>query len=142
MSGVKNVSEERIRDEADEGPSVAVSDNIFADLGLPNPEEYNARVQLALAVRRLIKEHGMTQKVAAVRAGIKQSDLSNIVNGHLDGISMELLTNVLNNLDQDVVVQVQPMRGERGEPMFAPLKAPPFSPWPHPVVGSNVVVGI
>jgi len=128
MSGVKNVSEERIRDEIDEGPSVAVSDNIFADLGLPNPEEYDARVQLALAVRRLIKEHGMTQKVAAVRSGIKQSDLSNIVNGHLDGISMERLTNVLNHLDQDVVVQVQPMRGERGRTyVCSPESAPVFA---------------
>lgn len=90
------------------------SDNIFADLGLEDAEEYNAKVELALAIRRLIKGRGMTQKAAAMLVGVKQSDLSNIVNGHLDGISMERLTNVLNNLDQDVLVQVQPKRGRRG----------------------------
>jgi predicted XRE-type DNA-binding protein len=96
-----------------EGHPIDVSENIFADLGLKDAEEYNAKVQLALAIRRLIREHGTMQKAAAAQAGVKQSDFSNIVNGRLDGISMERLTHVLNHLGQDVEISVHPKRAER-----------------------------
>jgi predicted XRE-type DNA-binding protein len=82
---------------AEERP-IEVSDNIFADLGLKDAAEYNAKVQVALAIRRLVLERGITQKRAAVQVGVKQSDFSNIVNGRLDGISMERLANILNIL--------------------------------------------
>lgn len=94
----------------DEGAPVDVSDNIFADLGLPDAEEHNAKAQLALAIRREIRSRGIKQKEAALQARIKQSDMSNIVNGRLDGIGLERLTNVLNNLDQDVEIHVRPKR--------------------------------
>ncbi len=90
------------------------SDNIFADLGLADAEEYNAKAQLAYAVRRVMKEHGLTQNAAALRAGVKQPDISNIVNGNLDGIGMERLTNVLNSLDQNIIIQVEPTRSGPG----------------------------
>jgi predicted XRE-type DNA-binding protein len=89
------------------------SDNVFADLGLPDAEEYNAKAQLAYAIRRVIKARGLSQRAAAVQAGVKQPDLSNIVRGALDGFSMDRLTTILNNLDQDVDIQVRPKRGER-----------------------------
>jgi predicted XRE-type DNA-binding protein len=95
------------------GRPIEVSDNLFADLGLKDAEEYNAKAQLALAIRRFIRERSITQKSVAAQAGVKQSDLSNIVNGRLDGISMERLTNVLNNLDQDVEISIRPKRTER-----------------------------
>lgn len=113
MRSVKGAPEGGRIGHADEGPPVAISDNIFADLGLPDAEDYNARVQLALAVRRLIKERGITQKEAALQVGVKPSDLSNIVNGRLDGISMERLTNVLNHLGQDVEITIRPKREGR-----------------------------
>ncbi len=104
------------------------SENIFADLGLDDAEEYNAKVELALTIRRLVKERGGTQKAAAMRVGVKQSDLSNIINGRLDGISMERLTAVLNNLDQDVILQVQPKRGRHGRTSVSSDNAPVIAP--------------
>lgn len=89
------------------------SDNIFADLGLPDAEEYNAKAQLAYAIRRVIRARGLTQRVAAMQAGVKQPDMSNIVRGNLTGFGMDRLTAILNNLDQDVDIQVRPKRGER-----------------------------
>jgi predicted XRE-type DNA-binding protein len=110
---VENITKEHRGKSIAEGRPVEVSDNIFADLGLKDAEEYNAKVHLALAIRRLIRERGITQKTAAAQAGVKQSDLSTIVNGRLDGISMERLTNVLNNLGQDVEINIRPKRAGR-----------------------------
>ncbi len=112
MRGPKDSNKEKDFVTRDEGAAVEVGENIFADLGLPDAEEYNAKAQLALTIRRLITERRVTQKAAALQAGLEQSDLSNIVNGHLDGISMERLTTVLNHLDQDVEITVRPKRAD------------------------------
>ncbi len=128
MRSVKGIPEGECVEHIEEGPPVAVSDNIFADLGLPDAEDFNARAQLALAIRRLIKERGITQKEAAFQASVKPSDLSNVVNGRLDGISMERLTNVLNQLGQDVEINIRPKRERRGRTYVCSRDAAPVFP--------------
>ena len=52
------------------------SDNIFADLGLPDAEEYYTKAQLAYAICDVLAARGLSQRRAAVIVGVAQPDLS------------------------------------------------------------------
>lgn len=84
------------------------SGNIFADLGLPNPEERLAKADLSIAIEREIRARGLTQKQAAELLGITQPDVSEIVRGRLSGWSIERLSRLLTRLGQDVEITVRP----------------------------------
>ncbi|HEX2999010.1 MAG TPA: helix-turn-helix transcriptional regulator [Armatimonadota bacterium] len=86
------------------------SNNVFADIGLPNPEEHKTKADLAIIIRRLIKEQGLTQDEAAQYMGLKQSDVSNIVRGVLSGFSIDRLLRCINALHQDVTIVIKPAR--------------------------------
>jgi predicted XRE-type DNA-binding protein len=86
------------------------SGNVFADLGLPHPEEQLAKAILARRIARLIVERGLTQSKAAELLGIKQPDVSNLVRGRLSGWSAERLMRMLARLGQDVEITVRPAR--------------------------------
>jgi predicted XRE-type DNA-binding protein len=92
------------------------SGNIFADLGLPNPEEHQLKAALVVQLNRLIKARNLTQTAAAKLIGIKQPDLSNILRGHYQGFSIERLMRMLTAFDQDVEITVRPRRRKNGEP--------------------------
>jgi predicted XRE-type DNA-binding protein len=87
------------------------SENIFADLGLPDAEEYYAKAQLAYAIRDVLAARGLSQRKAAAIVGVAQPDLSAIVRGRLMGFTMDRLTTILNRLDQDVEITIRPKRG-------------------------------
>lgn len=112
----------------DEGAPVDVSENIFADLGLPDAEEYNAKAQLALSIRRVIRSRRMTQKAAALKTGVHPPDMSNVVNGRLDGIGLERLTSILNRLDQDVEIRVRPTRTGHARTYVCSGETEPLAP--------------
>jgi len=88
------------------------SGNVFADLGLPNPEERQVKARLAMAISDAIDARGITQTAAAALVGLKQPDISNILRGRLREYSVERLLRVLNALDQDVTIIVRPKRGD------------------------------
>ena len=92
------------------------SGNIFADLGLPNPEEHQLKAALVVQIHRFIKARKLTQTAAAKLIGIKQPDLSNILRGHFQGFSIERLMRMLTAFDQDVEITVRPRRKKKGEP--------------------------
>ena len=48
------------------------SGNVFADLGLPNPEERLAKAELARQIRAIIEERELTQVQAGAILGIAQ----------------------------------------------------------------------
>ena len=52
------------------------SGNVFADLGLPNPEQELLKARLTLQIYRLIKERGLTQARAGEILGIHQPRVS------------------------------------------------------------------
>ncbi len=74
------------------------SGNVFADLGLPNPEERLAKAELALQINRLIKKKKLTQIAAAKLLDIDQPKISALNQGKLAGFSMERLFRFLNLL--------------------------------------------
>jgi predicted XRE-type DNA-binding protein len=86
----------------------AASDNLFADLGLPDAGELMAKADLARAIRHLIEQKAISQRDAARLLGAAQPDISNLYHGRLDGFSIERLCRFLNALGQDVRIVVQP----------------------------------
>jgi len=84
------------------------SGNIFADIGLPNPEEHLLKAGLVVRLGQLIKAQKLTQTAAAKRLGVKQPDLSNILRGHFRGYSVERLMRMLTAFEQDIDIVVRP----------------------------------
>lgn len=83
------------------------SDNVFRDLGLPNPEEDLAKAQLAIAIAGTIEERGLTQTAAAKRAGVSQPHISKIMGGRLEEFSCERLMTILNGLGKDIELVIR-----------------------------------
>ena len=90
------------------------SGNVFADIGLPNPEEYIAKAELAFQICEIIRERKLTQVKAAKLLGIKQPNVSALMKGHLDGFSAERLFRFLNKLDKsiEIVIRDKPRRAK------------------------------
>ena len=83
------------------------SGNVFADLGLPNPEEALAKAELAHKITLLIQDKGLTQVQSAKLLGIDQPKVSALIRGRLSGFSLERLMRFLLMLGQDIKITVQ-----------------------------------
>lgn len=84
------------------------SDNVFADLGLPNPEERQRKAILAERITSLIKEGNLTQTEAGKLLGIDQAKVSKLTCGRLREFSISTLMEYLTVLGQDVEIVVRP----------------------------------
>lgn len=89
------------------------SGNVFADLGLPEPEEDLVKATLAMRITRIIAERGWSQNEAARVLKIDQPKVSALVRGRLASFSAERLLSFLTALDQDVEIVVRPKGDER-----------------------------
>src|SRR5918996_997289 len=85
----------------------AGSGNVFADLGLAEPEEELTKAQLASHIRQVIKRQRLTQVAAASLMGIDQPKVSALLNGRLANFSSERLMRLLTTLGQDVDITVK-----------------------------------
>jgi len=94
------------------------SDNVFADLGLPDADELLAKSKLVLAIGAAIKERNVTQKELARLTGIDQSRISQLLNGKVSGFSSDRLMHILTKLDQDVVISVRPRPSNENRPAY------------------------
>lgn len=91
----------------DEIPVTDGSGNVFADLGVADPEEQLAKAQLASLIRDAIKRRRLTQADAARLTGLDQPKVSALVNGRLGGFSSDRLMRSLTALGQDVEIVVR-----------------------------------
>ena len=91
----------------DEIPVSEGSGNVFADLGVAEPEEELAKTQLAGLIRDAIKRRRLTQGQAATMTGLDQPKVSALVNGRLGGFSSDRLMRCLTALGQDVEIVVR-----------------------------------
>ena len=89
------------------------SGNVFADIGLRNPEQHLIKAQLVLKIDRLMKARGLKQALAAKLFGVKQPDVSKMLRGDFRQFSVERLMRFLVALGQDVEIVVKPHRGSR-----------------------------
>jgi len=91
------------------------SGNVFADLGLPNPEQEMMKARLALQIYRIIRERGLTQAQAAKTLGIQQPHVSLLMRNRAGSFSVGRLMEFLTALGQDVEIAVRPSRKQHGE---------------------------
>ena len=89
--------------------------NVFADLGLPNPEQEMMKARLTLQIYRIIRERGLTQTEAAKTLGIKQPHVSLLMRNRAGSFSVGRLMEFLTALGQDVEIAVRPSRKQHGE---------------------------
>ena len=82
------------------------SGNVFADLGLPNPEERKLKAHLAGIIYEIIEMRGWTQQHAAEVLGVSQPDVSKMTRGILKDFSVERLLYFLSRLNQRVTITV------------------------------------
>lgn len=85
---------------------VGSSSNVFADLGLPNPEERLAKARLAGEINAIIERNGWDQATAAARLGIHQPTVSNLKRGRLKSITYDRLMDWLLTLGMSVTISV------------------------------------
>jgi predicted XRE-type DNA-binding protein len=92
------------------------SGNVFADIGVHEPEEELAKAQLASRIREIVRHRRLTQTLAAAILRVDQPKVSAILNGRLTSFSSERLMRLLTRLGQDVeiVVRSAPRRRQRG----------------------------
>jgi predicted XRE-type DNA-binding protein len=87
-------------------PVYPSSGNVFADLGIPNPEEYFVKAGLAAEVFKVVKARRLTQAATGRKLGIPLRKVSAILRGQLDEFSIERLIQFLNALGCDVQITV------------------------------------
>lgn len=97
-------------------PVTPGSGNVFADLGLAEPEEELTKAQLASHIRKVIKRRRLTQVAAAALMGVDQPKVSALLNGRLANFSSDRLMRLLTALGQDVeiMIKTKPRSRERG----------------------------
>jgi predicted XRE-type DNA-binding protein len=91
------------------------SGNVFADLGLPHPEQELVKARLTLQIYRLIKRRGLKQAEAGKILGIQQPHVSALMRNRAGAFSVERLLDFLTALGQDVEIVVRPTRKQHGE---------------------------
>lgn len=94
---------------------VESSGNVFADMGLPNPEQELLKARLTLQIYTILKDSGMTQVEIAKILGVQQPQVSLLMRNRAGSFSVGRLMEFLMALRQDVEIIVRPARKEHGE---------------------------
>jgi len=95
------------------------SGNVFADIGVAQPEEALAKAKLMRLIKLTIEREGLTQVQAAERAGVAQSDISNIARGHGRTHSMDRLLSIIHGLGGNVTIEAEVGSTKERIPLFA-----------------------
>jgi predicted XRE-type DNA-binding protein len=75
------------------------SGNVFADLGLPNPDEELAKAKLACKINAIIKQEKFTVAAAADFLDVDQPTIAALSKGKLSEFSLEQLVKFFNKLE-------------------------------------------
>ena len=82
------------------------SGNVFADLGMPNPEQRQLRAILAAAIIKTLDAERLTVRAAEAKTGIAAADFSRIRNVKLGRFTIDRLMTILDRLGCEVQVDV------------------------------------
>ena len=82
------------------------SGNVFADLGLPNPEGRLAKSRLAALITEIVRNKGWTQAEAALRLNTHQPTISALRKGRLSSITYDRLVGWLVMLGRPVEIRI------------------------------------
>lgn len=89
------------------------SQNVFKDLGVPNPDEHMIKAQLVFKIDGIMKDRHLKQVEAANLFGVRQPDISKMLRGDFRQFSVERLLRFLVALGQDVEIVIKPHRDRR-----------------------------
>jgi predicted XRE-type DNA-binding protein len=89
--------------------------NVFADLGLPNPEQELMKARLTLQIYRIVKDRDLTQREIGEIIGIPQPHVSALLRNRPGKFSVGRLLDFLTALGQDVEIKVKATRKKQGE---------------------------
>src|SRR3546814_3283026 len=84
------------------------SENVFADLGVPDADKLKVKTDLAIEIRKAMKALELTQKEAAQRMGVSQAKVSGMMRGDFTNLSERKLMDCLNRLGYDIEIKVKP----------------------------------
>ena len=89
------------------------SANVFADLGLPDPDTHLLKAELVTRIDKIIRQRGLKQVEAAKLLGLSQPDVSRLLRGNFREYSMERLLRLLTALGRDVDIIIREPPSER-----------------------------
>jgi predicted XRE-type DNA-binding protein len=94
-----------------------MSNNVFADIGLPDPDTHLVKAQIVSNLGNIITDMGLTQAEVAKLTGWTQPKVSNILRGRFREISIEKLIEVTNALSHNVRITIEktPVKNGRGK---------------------------
>ena len=83
------------------------SGNVFADLGLPDPEIRFMKSMLAIRIGIEMKRRRLDQAGAAALLGIDQPRVSKLLRGRLDAFSIDKLMKLLVRAGKEIEIVVR-----------------------------------
>ena len=86
------------------------AENVFADIGVSDPEGSRVRADLALKIAQLIKKRGLRQNEVAKLLGVDQAKVSKLVRGRISGFTSDRLFRYLEALGCNVRIEVKETR--------------------------------
>jgi predicted XRE-type DNA-binding protein len=87
---------------------VRSSGNVFADIGVANPEEAQAKAELARQINQIIERRNLNQSQAAEILGIDQPRVSALSKGRLSVFSLEKMMQFACRLGNEVKITIRP----------------------------------
>jgi len=90
------------------------SSNIFADIGLPDPDKRLAHAQIGVQVLKIMQDRKLKEQEMAILLGIKRSEVSHLLSGRFNRFTTDQFLDFLKRLDQKVIMQVS--HRQEGEP--------------------------
>ena len=93
-------------DTEDDFELVRGSGNVFADFGMPYPEQRQLRAILAASIIKTLDAEKLTVRAAEAKTGIAAADFSRIRNVKLGRFTIDRLMTILDRLGCEVQVDV------------------------------------
>jgi predicted XRE-type DNA-binding protein len=78
------------------------SGNVFADLGLPNPEELQLKATLSIEIEQAIKKKRLTKKQAALLLGLSKEEIAHLLGHGFSDLPISQMIGYLRCLGYDV----------------------------------------
>lgn len=88
------------------------SENVFADLGLPDADDLIFKADLAARLTDALRARGLKQHAAASLLGWTQPEVSAFTKGRMSGFSVERIMRALKKLGKRVEVHILDDAGE------------------------------
>jgi predicted XRE-type DNA-binding protein len=98
------------------------TDNVFADLGVPDAQTHKLKAELVVKLRDVITDLKLTQAQAGERLGVTQPEVSRILNGRFREVSVERLMRMLTRLGCEVDIVV---KAAGHDAAYAPIQLEP-----------------